>query len=128
MNDETPEKAEIFRHLLLAGDLLAHHASDEQGRTIRDLLKQSGIILNQSDFQVLDRCTIGTSRIMIVRYMLDYMISEDAAGKRIRVEGTVASERDYQGNTHIRILSRPLSSYPASGIVQSGSLTVKSNP
>ena len=128
MNDKVPEKNEIFRHLLLAGDLFAPLDSDEQDRPVRNLLKQSGITLNQSDFQVLDRCTIGTSQIVIIRYMLDYMICEEAAGKRIRVEGTVASEMDFQGNTHIRILSHPLSPYPVSGIAQNGSPSIKSNP
>lgn len=128
MNEKIPEKDEIFRRLLIAGDLFAPLASDEQGRPIRNLLKQYGITLNQSDFQVLDRCTIGNSQIMIVRYMLDYMICEEAAEKRIQVEGTVASEMDSQGNTHIRILSHPRSPYPTFGIAQGELPPVKSNP
>ncbi len=127
MKTETSDKDEIFQHILLVGELFAPSSTNEQSRTIRDLLKESGLLLNESDFQILDRCTLGTSRIMIVKYMLDYTIGEEAAGKRIRVEGTVASEMDFQGNTHIRILSHPLSPYPASGIAQSGSHSVKSN-
>lgn len=126
--NDISDKDEIFQQLLLIGGLFAPPSAEVQNKTVGDVLKKSGITLNQSDFQILDRCTLGTSSVLIVKYLLDYTVGEDSAAKRIYVEGSVASEVDLRGNIHIRILSKPLPLYPDLKTAQSGSSTVKSNP
>lgn len=123
-----PDKDEIFRHLLLVGGLFASPALDGQDKLIRDVLRKSGITLNRSDFQILDRCTLGASSVLIVRYMLEYTVDRDPAGKEFRLEGSVASEVDFRGNVHIRILSKPLPQYPDVEAAQSRLSPVKGNP
>jgi len=126
--NEISDKDEIFQQLLLVGGLFAPHSTDENNGRLGEMLKISGITLNQSDFQVLDRCTLGSSSVLIVKYMLDYTVGEDPAAKRICVEGSVASEVDFRGNIHIRILSKPIPPYQDFETAQREYSPVKINP
>ena len=127
MKNEIPDKDEIFWQLLLVGGLYAAPAMDELGKIVQDTLRQSGVTLNRSDFQILDRCTRGTSNVLIVRYMLEYTVTKDADKKEFLVEGSVASEVDFEGNIHIRILSKPLPVYMDFETARSKLSAVKSN-
>lgn len=103
---EKQDRVEEFFQILLTGILFNPSRVDEQKKSFQEILRNWGIILNSSDFLILDHSKIGNFTITIARYTLDYVYSGDATEKRICIEGSVAIETDGLGNRHISISSK----------------------
>lgn len=103
---EEHDKVEVFFQILLIGELFTPFQLEDRKKNLWEIFRKCGVILNRSDFMILDRSRIGNSMVTIARYTLDYVHAGDATGKRVCVEGLVTMEIDELGNTHIRISSK----------------------
>lgn len=100
------DKVEDFFQILLVGILFNPSRVDDQKKSLQDILRNWGVILNSSDFLILDHSKIGNFTITIARYTLDYIHNGDTTEKRFCIEGSVAIETDGLGNRHISISSK----------------------
>lgn len=100
------DRVEVFFQMLLIGELFTSSCPEIQKESFKEILRTCGVILNSSDFLILDHSRIGNTMITIARYTLDYVHDGDATPKRICVEGSVTMKTDELGNRHISISSK----------------------
>lgn len=98
--------AEDFFQVLIIGILITSSRMDDPKKILVESLRTWGVILNRSDFLILDHSKVGNFTITIARYTLDYVQKSDTTEKKVYVEGSVAIETDCFGNRQISISSK----------------------
>ncbi|OPY35572.1 MAG: hypothetical protein A4E35_02398 [Methanoregula sp. PtaU1.Bin051] len=103
--EEERDRLEGFFKILFLGQLLTPSCMEVQKKQIGEILQESGLMINSSDFQILDHSRIGNSAITIANFTLDYIQDGEVMKKRVCRTGTVTLRIDDSGNTTIKVFS-----------------------
>jgi hypothetical protein len=102
-----PEMNDVILQVLLAGEIFIQPEAEELRKCHVDILRNLGIFLKKTDFQILDHSHAANSSIVIGRYSLEYEKSEGDRMRNYSVEGVVTLQADKSGNMSLKISTRP---------------------
>ena len=104
---QTPELKDVILQVLLAGEIFIQPGAEELRKCHVDILRNLGIFLKKTDFQILDYSHAANSAIVIGRYSLEYDACEGDRLRTFSVEGVVTMQADRLGNMSLRITTKP---------------------